>query len=68
MKVSFLDLKFINSQYGDDCASCREGNCFWLVRGFRGGTFEREFAEFCGTNYCIDVANGLDALCLIFRA
>jgi len=30
--------------------------------------FEKEFADYCGAKYCIGVANGLDALILIFRA
>jgi len=30
--------------------------------------FEQEFAEYCGSKYCIGVANGLDALILTLRA
>jgi dTDP-4-amino-4,6-dideoxygalactose transaminase len=30
--------------------------------------FEREFAAFCGTDHCIGVGNGLDALHLLLRA
>lgn len=30
--------------------------------------FENEFAEYIGTNYCVGVASGLDALVLAFRA
>lgn len=30
--------------------------------------FERAFASFCGTRYCLGVANGLDALTLILHA
>ena len=30
--------------------------------------FEKEFAEYCGAQYCIGVANGLDALTLILKA
>src|SRR6476469_10852213 len=34
--------------------------------GFIGGPqvegFEREFADFCGTKYCVGVANGTDAV------
>jgi dTDP-4-amino-4,6-dideoxygalactose transaminase len=29
--------------------------------------FESEFAQYCGTKYCIGVSNGLDALILILR-
>jgi dTDP-3-amino-2,3,6-trideoxy-4-keto-D-glucose/dTDP-3-amino-3,4,6-trideoxy-alpha-D-glucose/dTDP-2,6-dideoxy-D-kanosamine transaminase len=31
-------------------------------------SFEREFADFCGADYCVGVANGTDALELVFRA
>ncbi|MEI8647730.1 DegT/DnrJ/EryC1/StrS family aminotransferase [Paraglaciecola sp. Hal342] len=31
-------------------------------------SFERNFADFCGTEYCIGVASGLDALTLTLRA
>ena len=30
--------------------------------------FEQEFSAYCGTKYCVGVANGLDALSLTFRA
>lgn len=30
--------------------------------------FEKAFAEYCGTNYCVGVGNGLDALMLILKA
>ena len=31
-------------------------------------SFEREFAEYCGTRTAVGVSSGTDALCLIFRA
>lgn len=30
--------------------------------------FEKEFADYCGTKYCVGVANGLDAITLSLRA
>ena len=49
-----------------------EEELVWVFRGiletagFAGGPlvegFEREFAEFCGTQYCVGVASGTDAL------
>lgn len=38
------------------------------IRGPECEKFEREFAAFCGTHHCVGVANGLDALTLIFLA
>ena len=40
----------------------------WYIQGKECKSFEKEFADYCGTKYCIGVANGLDALTLIFRA
>jgi len=37
----------------------------WFVSGNELECFEKEYAEFCGTRYCIGVGNGLDALRLI---
>src|SRR5690606_20524901 len=31
-------------------------------------SFEKHFAQFCGSDYCIGVGNGLDALVLIFKS
>ena len=38
------------------------------IRGTEGKAFEKAFAEFCGTGYCVGVGNGLDALMLILKA
>src|SRR5690606_4347871 len=40
----------------------------WFVHGQNHQTFEREFAAYCGTKYCVGTGNGLDALTLIFRS
>ncbi|WP_432772919.1 DegT/DnrJ/EryC1/StrS family aminotransferase [Francisella salimarina] len=40
----------------------------WYIRGSECEKFEQEFAKYCGTEYAIGVANGLDALTLIVRA
>lgn len=40
----------------------------WFIQGEEVKKFEREFAEFCGTKYCIGCGNGLDALYLILKA
>jgi len=39
-----------------------------LILGKEVSLFESNFAKFCGTNHCIGVGNGLDALTLIFKA
>jgi dTDP-4-amino-4,6-dideoxygalactose transaminase len=36
----------------------------WYILGEEVGSFEKEFAAYCGTKHCIGVASGLDALLL----
>lgn len=68
--IPFLDLKAINSQYRDEmiAAVTKVIDSGWYVLGKQVEEFEREFADYCGTQYCIGVANGLDALILTLRA
>jgi len=40
----------------------------WYILGKQVASFEQEFAEYCGTNYCIGVASGLDAIILSLKA
>lgn len=66
----FLDLKAINAQYANDLkdACARVIDSGWYIQGEECGTFEKEFANYCGTRHVVGVANGLDALTLIIRA
>ncbi|MBU3616742.1 DegT/DnrJ/EryC1/StrS family aminotransferase [Polynucleobacter sp. JS-Polo-80-F4] len=40
----------------------------WYINGNHVTTFENEFSTYCGSKYCVGVANGLDALTLTLRA
>ena len=40
----------------------------WYIEGKEDETFEKAFAEYIGTSYCIGVGNGLDALMLSLKA
>jgi dTDP-4-amino-4,6-dideoxygalactose transaminase len=40
----------------------------WFVLGRELEAFEQEFAAYCGSKFCVGVANGLDALHLSLRA
>jgi len=68
--IPFLDLKEINAQYREELilAATNVIDSGWYIQGEQAQCFEKEFADYCGTKYCIGVANGLDALILIFRA
>ena len=40
----------------------------WYLRGEHTALFEKNYAQYIGTKYCVTCGNGLDALCLILRA
>lgn len=68
--IPFLELKAINAQYRDKLiAACTQViDSGWYICGKELEDFERNFANYCGTEYAIGVANGLDALILTLRA
>lgn len=68
--IKFLDLQAINLQYKDEIEEqllkvFRSG---WYISGTEVKNFENKLAEFVGTDHAIGVANGLDAIRLIFKA
>ncbi len=40
----------------------------WYILGKSVKEFEEQFAAYCGTKYCVGVANGLDALTISLKA
>jgi dTDP-4-amino-4,6-dideoxygalactose transaminase/dTDP-4-dehydrorhamnose 3,5-epimerase-like enzyme len=69
-QVHFLDLQ---ATYNElklelDSAYHRVMNSGRFILGDEGKTFEDEFARYCQTDYCLGVANGLEALRLILQA
>lgn len=68
--ISFLNLKNINQRFTDEFVSSTKEvlQSGWYILGDRVSNFEKDFAQYCGTKHCIGVANGLDALVLIFEA
>ena len=40
----------------------------WYIEGVEDKTFEKAFAEYCDSKYCVGVGNGLDALFLALKA
>lgn len=68
--IPFLDLKNINQQYREQLieACTRVIDSGWYIGGNELEQFEQNFAKYCGTQYAIGVANGLDALILVLRA
>jgi len=68
--IPFLDLKVVNNKYQEELlsASNRVIKSGWYLFGEELACFEKEFAQYCDVKYVVGVANGLDALTLIFRA
>ena len=68
--IKFLDLRAVNGQYAEEIhTAVRDSiDSGWYIRGNRCEVFESEFADYCGVENCVSVANGLDALSLVFRA
>jgi dTDP-4-amino-4,6-dideoxygalactose transaminase len=68
--IKFLDLQKTNLQYQEEIEKSlldtyRSG---WYLLGEKVKAFERELAAYCQIPHAIGVANGLDALRLIFKA
>jgi dTDP-4-amino-4,6-dideoxygalactose transaminase len=68
--IKFLDLKAVNELYQPALSEAVERvvRSGWYLLGEELAGFEKEYAAFIGTPHCIGVANGLDALRLIFKA
>lgn len=68
--IKFLDLQKTTQLHGDEIGNAvgRVTASGWYLQGEETHLFEQEYAHFIGTQHCIGVANGLDALTLIYRA
>lgn len=68
--IEFLNLKEITRRDKENLMLAFENvlDAGWFILGNHVKQFEKEFADFCETKYCIGVANGLDALILILEA
>ena len=68
--IKFLDLEKVNNRFRSEI-DARFKNILdkgWYLQGEENENFAQNFAKYCGTNYAIGVANGLDAINLIIRA
>ncbi len=68
--IKFLDLQEINQSFQPelDQAIQRVVHSGWYLQGEELKAFESEYAAYIGSKHCVGVANGLDALRIIFRA
>lgn len=67
MKIPFLDLKSINNNIKEelDAAYFEVMQSGTYILGQKVNDFEKEFATYCDTDYCISTSSGYDALKLI---
>lgn len=70
INIPYLPLQKIN---GRDASEIKEViskvvDSGWYLRGEQTSLFEKEYAAYIGTDYCVACGNGLDALTLILRA
>lgn len=68
--IKFLNLEKVNARFQDEF---QEAFKLFLdlahyILGTQVSSFERNFADYCGSKHCVGVSNGLDALILIFKA
>lgn len=68
--IKYLPLKQINDRYDAELREAvgRVMDSGWYLKGEHTQRFEKNYATYIGTEYCVGVANGLDALTLILRA
>ena len=68
--IKYLPLKQINDRYDAELREAvgRVMDSGWYLKGEHTQRFEKNYAAYIGTKYCVGVANGLDALTLILRA
>lgn len=70
MKVPFVSFKPLEKELDEDLRDAFERvyNRSWYIEGVEDEEFEKAFAEYCDSKYCVGVGNGLDALFLALKA
>lgn len=68
--IKLLDLQSITMRHSEEYKEAvnRVINSGWFLQGKENEQFEQNYAKYVGTEYCVAVANGLDALYLLMRA
>ena len=70
MKIPFVSFLPMEKELNEEIKNAFERvfRHSWYVEGVEDEAFENAFAQYCGTDYCVGVGNGLDALMLILKA
>lgn len=69
MKIPFVTFKPMEGELDKELRSAFERvyTRSWYIEGTEDEAFEKAFAEYCGTQYCVGVGNGLDALVMALK-
>jgi len=70
MNIPFLDLKKINQHYEQKLVTELQNviNSGWFIMGNKLTEFEKNYANFNNSNFCLGLGNGLDALILSLKS
>lgn len=70
MKVPFVTFKPLEKELDKDLRAAFERvyDRSWYIEGVEDEAFEKAFAEYCDSKYCVGVGNGLDSLFLALKA
>ena len=70
MKIPFVSFLPMEKELNNDIRDAfdRVFARSWYIEGAEDEAFEKAFAEYCGTKYCVGAGNGLDALMLALKA
>lgn len=70
MKIPFVTFKPLETELDKEIRDAfdRVYTRSWYIEGVEDEKFEKVFAEYCNSKYCVGVGNGLDALFLALKA
>lgn len=70
MRIPFVSFLPMEKELNNEIRSAfdRVFTRSWYIEGVEDEAFEKAFAEYCGTEYCVGVGSGLDALMLALKA
>lgn len=70
MKIPFVTFKPLEAELDKEIRDAfdRVYTRSWYIEGVEDEKFEKVFAEYCNSKYCVGVGNGLDALFLALKA
>lgn len=70
MKIPFVSFKPLEKELDKEIREAFERvySRSWYIEGKEDKEFEKSFAQYCNSKYCVGVGNGLDALFLALKA